>query len=121
MACEVLPQGRCKSVFPDIQTLAGKEDHQINIVVKSTDGDIILDHQINTCNGWVAGVKFLYKTVNERAQSATSPYKKNTYDHNFELGHPSKSIPHATTKAMGIQVTGAFKPCEGCALRKAKQ
>ena len=38
-----------------------------------------------------------------------------------ELGHPSKTITHATAKAIGIQVTGTFKLCENCALGKAKQ
>ena len=28
---------------------------------------------------------------------------------------------HTTAKDMGIKVTSAFKPCEDCALRKAKQ
>ena len=43
MACEDLPQGRCKPVFPDTWILAGKKilsDHQNNIVVKSKNGDI---------------------------------------------------------------------------------
>ena len=34
-------------------------DYQNNIVVKSTDGDIILDCQIKTCNGLVARDEFL--------------------------------------------------------------
>ena len=33
-------------------------DHQINIMVSSTNGDIIFDCHIKTCKGWVAGVKF---------------------------------------------------------------
>ena len=34
-------------------------DHQNNIVVKSMDGDIILDCQIMTHDGWIARVEFL--------------------------------------------------------------
>ena len=26
LTCEVLPQGRCKPIFPDMRTLAGKHD-----------------------------------------------------------------------------------------------
>ena len=36
-----------------------------NIVVNSSKGDIILDHQIKTCNSWVDRVEFLLETVKE--------------------------------------------------------
>ena len=39
----------------------------------------------------------------------------------IELRHPSVTITHAVAQAYGIQVTGTFKPCEDCALCKAKQ
>ena len=90
-------------------------------MVKSTDGNIILDCQIKTHGGWVTGVELLHETSDERAQSATAPHKKNIKDLHVEVGHPSKSIIHATTKALGIQVTGTFMPCEDCILGKAKQ
>ena len=51
------------------------------------DGDIILDCQVKTCDGWVAGVKFLQETGDERAQSVTAPCKKNI--NNVELSHQS--------------------------------
>ena len=38
-----------------------------------------------------------------------------------ELGDPSEVITHATTKEMGIQVTGIFRSCEDCALGKTKK
>ena len=38
-----------------------------NIVVNSSKGDIILDHQIKTCNSWVDRVEFLLETGEERA------------------------------------------------------
>ena len=85
------------------------------------DGDFILDHLIKTHDGLVAGVKFLWETNDKWAQSATAPHKKNINDLHIELGHPSKSITHATTKIMCIQVIVTFKPCEDCALGKAKQ
>ena len=53
MACEVLHQGWCKSLFLDEQTLQGK------IVIQCSNGDIILGCQIKTHYGWVGGVQFL--------------------------------------------------------------
>ena len=57
-AHEVLPQGRCKPVLPNMQTFAGKNISSIhqNIMVASTneDGNIVLDCQIKTHDGWVA-------------------------------------------------------------------
>ena len=48
-------------------------------------------------------------------------HKKNINNLHVELGHPSKSIICATTKALGIQVTSTFKPCDDCDLGKMKQ
>ena len=101
--------------------LQGKKissDHQNNIMVKSTDANIILDCQIKTHAGWVAGVKFLPEQSDEMVQSATAPSKKNINNLHVELGHPSKSI---TTKAMHIKVNSTFNLCKDCALGKAKQ
>ena len=147
-------------------------DHQSNIVVSSTSGNIILDDWIKTCDGWVAKVKFLWKNITKWEQSATAPCKKNINnllvelrhpsnfiacatakalgiqvigvkflwemqdkrvqsasasckkninDLHLELRHPSKSITHATTKALGVKVTGTFKPHEDYALDRANQ
>ena len=123
-ACEVLPQGRWESVFPnDVQIIAEKKssDHQNNKVVMSTDGDIILDCQIKTHDSWVARVEFLWENSDERVQPATAHCKKNINHLHVEVGHPSKSITHATYKAIGIQVTVTFNLCEDCTLGKAKQ
>ena len=98
--------------------LQGKKissDHQNNIMVKSTDSNIILNCQIKTY-AWVALVDFLQETSCARAQLATAPCRKTI--NNVELSHPSESIIRVTTKAMGIQVTSTFMPCEDCALRK---
>ena len=96
-------------------------DHQNKIVIKSTNGNIIFDCQIKTCDGWVVGIKFLQKTSDERVQSATAPCKKNINKLHVELSHPSKSITHTTAKALGIQVTDTFMSCEDCTLSEAKQ
>ena len=55
------------------------------------------------------------------AATATALPKKNINDLHIKLGHPSKTITHSTAKAICIQVTGTFKPCEDCAMGKAKQ
>ena len=80
-------------------------DHQNNIMVESTNSDIILDCQIKTHDGWAARVKFLYETSNERVQSATASWTKNINDLHCDLGHPSEYFTNATTKAMGLQTT----------------
>ena len=124
MACEVLPYCRCKPVFLNVQTLTGNKisSNQLNnIMINTPTGNIRLDHQIKTCNGWVAGVDFLWASNDERAVSATAPFKRNVNDLHIELGHPSEAITRSTTNGLGIQVTGMFKPCKDCALVKAKQ
>ena len=98
-----------------------KNSHQNNISVESSEGNIILDHQIKTDDGWVVGVKFLHESSQGRAQSATAMHKKNINDLHVELGHPSEVITHDTMKAMSIQVTSTVKPCEDCILGKVKK
>ena len=47
-----------------------------------------------------------------------------TYDTNIlhaEHGHPSEVIAWAIGKAMGLNFKATFKPCEDCALEKAKK
>ena len=91
-----------------------------NKLSTSFDGNVILDYQIKTHDGWVARVEFLWETPEKRAQSATALHNKNINDLHFELSHPPKSITCATATAMGIQITGTFNPCEDCALGKAQ-
>ena len=83
-------------------------DHQNDIMVSTTCGDIILVCQIKTHDGWVARVKFLHETNNKRVQSAMSTHEKNINNLHIELGHPSETITHASTKALGIKVTGTL-------------
>ena len=61
------------------ELLQGKtisSNHQNNIMVNSMDGSIILDHQIMTHDGWVAGDEFLQQTNEKRAQLATAPLQE---------------------------------------------
>ena len=90
-------------------------------MVNTTCGNIILDCQIKTHNGWVAKVDFLCKTNDKSAVSAEATPKKNINDLHIELGHYSETITCATTRAFDIQATGTFKPFEDCTLGKAKQ
>ena len=69
----------------------------------------------------MTGVEFLFANGDERVQSAIASHKKNVNDLHSILGHPSESITHATTEAMGTEVTGTFKPCEDYIKGKAKQ
>ena len=90
-------------------------------MVKSTDGNIILDCQTKACDCWVNRVKFLQETIDKSTQSATASHKKNMNEFHVELCHQSKSFIHAINKAINIQVFGMFMPCEDCTLGKAKQ
>ena len=56
-----------------------------------------------------------------RGYNELQPLAKNINDLNVELTHPSESIICAITKALSIQITGSFKPCEDCTLGKAKK
>ena len=47
--------------------------------------------------------------------------KKIVNDQNAKLSHPSEIITHATAKSMDIHVIGRLRPCENCALGKAKK
>ena len=93
----------------------------INIVINTPNGNIILDRQIKTRDGWVARVNFMQASYNEKAVSATAIPKKNINYLHVQLGHLSEVITQSTAKAFGIQVTCIFKLCEDCALGKAKQ
>ena len=50
-------------------------DNANNIVVITPNGDIILDHQIKTCDRWIAGVDFIRNAVNKKVVTATAPIK----------------------------------------------
>ena len=104
-----------------LQGIKITSDHWNNIVVNTPTGEIIIDCRIKTQNSFVAGVDFLHKANNERAVSATALPKRNINNLHIELGHPSETITHATTKALDIQVIGIFQPWKDCALGEAKQ
>ena len=122
VAHEVLCQGWCKSIFPNMQTLSreqNKSDHKNDIVIHSSDGNIILDCWIKTSDGWVA--KFLWDNGHAKAQLAKSSTKEDINALHAEFGYPSAAITHATGRATTLYLTGMFKTCEDCALGKAKK
>ena len=116
MACEILSFGRCKSSLAQISS-----DDANNIVVITPIGNIILDCQIKTHDGWVAGVNFSRNAINKKAGTATALIKRDINDLHVELGHSSEAIMRSSAKNFGIQVTGMFRPCEDCTSGKAKQ
>ena len=92
-----------------------------NIIISTPNGNIVLDCGIKTHDGWVTEVNFIQNLINKRVVSATALIKQNINNLHVELGHPSEAITRFTTKSLGIQVTDTLKPCEDCALDKAKQ
>ena len=78
-------------------------DNWNNIVVKFSNGNIILDCHIKTHEDLVARVEFLQVMCQERAQSATALHKKKIDDLHVELGHSLEVIIHATAKALGTK------------------
>ena len=57
----------------------------------------------------------------KKAQLARSSIKKDIKILKVKLGYPLEVITHETGKAMGLHLTGMFKPCEDCAFEKSKK
>ena len=88
-----------------------KGDHRNNIMVQSSKRDIILDCCIMTCDDQqpeLNSFKKLAMKVPSSPRKILMTYK------------PSYVITHATTKAMGIHLTGTFRPCKDCAIGNEK-
>ena len=103
MGCEVCPKAGANLFSLTCKLLQGNKfssNHWNNIVVNPSYGNIILDHQIKTCDGWVAGVPFLQETSQRRAQSATNLCKRHFNDLHVEVSHPSKHVNHVTQKPL---------------------
>ena len=73
-------------------------DHQNNIMVNSTHGNIIVNCWIKTYDGWEARVNFLGKQWWEGTISY-SPLQEKYQQPPYWTQHPSQSITHATAKA----------------------
>ena len=72
-------------------------DHQNNIVVKFTD---VLDCQIKTHNGWVAGLQFLWETSDHGVQFALTLARKISTTSTLNLViHPSQ-LPMSLLKTL---------------------
>ena len=77
MACEILPQGRCKPVFLTCNLLQGNKissEQWNNIMVNSSYGNIILDCWIKTCDGWVARGLQLLLLSTRKIMMSRSPF-----------------------------------------------
>ena len=97
-------------------------DRMKNIVLDTSDGQIVLDQRIETRLGWVAGVNFIYEDSNKKAHAVNEnvyPMKFARERMNVELGHQLAAIMRATGKVINFKLTGTFETCEDCALQKA--
>ena len=92
-----------------------------NIVLKTANGAVVLNYQIKTQDGWVAGVTFFCKTKTKRAQRSKELKRKDNNSLHNELNHPFEDVTWAMGKAMGLNLIGTFKPCKACTLGKAKE
>jgi len=103
------------------------------IVKKSSDGMFYLDVTRRN-NGFVMSAieqeAEIQETVAEKAdpendenqiKEAKKVKFQESKDINDQLGHVSEGIIQRTMKYLGIGVNGKLKPCEACALHKAKQ
>ena len=103
-----------------------------NITLNYPDGSkITFDRRIKTRDGWVGGVDVVpiiddvaKLSCNEtKAKPVKSSVKEkaiNINEYHCALGHPCEATTRATAKAFGVRLVGQFKPCEDCALGKAK-
>ena len=55
-------------------------------------GDIVLDRQIKTHDGWVTGVDFLRNAINEKAVTATALIKQDINDQHVKHQRPSQDL-----------------------------
>ena len=99
-------------------TLGSDADNNM-ILSYPDESKIVFDRRIKTRDGWLGGVNVV-PVFNDFA-NVTSRRSVNVNEYHKELGHPNEAITRATAKQFDIKLTGTFKPCENCALAKAKQ
>jgi hypothetical protein len=107
-------------------------DDDNNITLNYPYGSkITFNRRIKTRDGWVGGVDVvpIINNVAKLSQDETKgkPIKSsakekaiNINDYHCALSHPSEATTRATAKAFGVRLVGQMKPCEDCALSKAK-
>ena len=120
MAHEVLPKAGANLfslMWELLQENKISSDHQSNTVVSSMGGKIILDCWIKTMM-----VELLesnsFENHTTRGHNQLHPHSRNismTYTFNSDILVSPSPMP------LGIQINGTFKPCDDCALGKAKQ
>ena len=71
------------------------------IMLETVTNNIILDCQIETQYGWVAGIEFFHEIKSKKAHMSKELKRKHIND---ELEHPLKDITQATTKDNGSSV-----------------
>jgi len=125
-----------KNLFSITQELSkgaklGSDDLN-NITLNYPDGSkITFDRRIKTRDGWVGGVDVVPiiddvaklsrdETKAKPVKSSVKEKAININEYHCALGHPCEATTRATAKAFGVRLVGQFKPCEDCALGKAK-
>ena len=78
-------------------------DGMKNVVLDTSDSQILLDQRIKTRDGWVAEVNFICKDICEKAHSVNDNVtgmkfqtKKDINELHVKFGHPSEAIKRAT-------------------------
>lgn len=109
-------------------------DDSNNITLNYPDGSkITFDRRMKTRDGWVSGVDVVPIPITNdvaklsqderKAKPSKSSIREKTVninEYHCALGHPSEATTRATAKAYGVKLVGQLKPCENCALSKAK-
>ena len=60
------------------------------------------------------------ETKDKPIKSSAKEKAININEYHCALGHPSEATTRATAEVFGVRLVGQLKPCEDCALSKAK-
>eukprot|EP00956_Cyclotella_meneghiniana_P039716 scaffold177807_cov69-Cyclotella_meneghiniana.AAC.1 len=96
-------------------------DNKNNILLNYPDGSTVsFNRRLKTKDGWVGGVDII--SIAESGKAETTKTKSiNVNDLHEQLSHPDETTTRLTGRALGLNVTGSFQPCEGCLVGKAKK
>lgn len=96
-------------------------DEKNNILLNYPDGSTIsFDRRLKTKDGWVGGVDIVPIAESGKAENIKAK-SIHVNDLHEQLSHPDEATTRQTGRAMGLNVTGSFKPCEACLVGKAKK
>ena len=109
------------SITQELSKGAKLESNDINNIILTcpAGSKITFNWCIKTTDGCICEVN-VTPISNEKANVDTQR-TVNVNKYHRELGHPCEATTRATVKYFDIKLVGKFKPCESCALGKAKQ